>query len=104
MAGGGPVTCIYINRQQLGAILVTKTRKHAADGPGDHPHAGVNFTVNGVTKVTTDADGEVCFDGLPFGTYTVTETRAGGYLTDGRIGKSVTVDNNAHVHGRPVRR
>ena len=24
---------------EKGAILITKTRKHAADGPGDHPHA-----------------------------------------------------------------
>jgi len=72
-AGGDTVTCVYINNQQLGAIQVTKTRKHAADGPGDHPHAGVSFTVNGVTK-QTDANGVACFDGLNFGTYTVHET------------------------------
>src|SRR5262249_55170859 len=34
------VTCTYTNKILLGAIQVTKTRKHAADGPGDHPHAG----------------------------------------------------------------
>ncbi len=49
---GETVTCTFTNRLNVGAIKVTKTRKHAADGPGDHPHAGVNFTVNGVTKAT----------------------------------------------------
>ena len=34
IAGGGVVTCTYVNDQQLGAIEVTKTRKYAADGPG----------------------------------------------------------------------
>ena len=28
IAGGGCVTCVYTNKQQLGAIKVTKTRKH----------------------------------------------------------------------------
>jgi hypothetical protein len=40
VAPNGTVTCIYTNQLQTGAIKVTKTRKHAADGPGDHPHAG----------------------------------------------------------------
>jgi hypothetical protein len=92
MAGGGSVTCVYVNRQQLGAIKVTKTRKHAADGPGDHPHAGVDFTVDGVTKAT-DANGEACFDGLEFGDYTVHETVPPGY--NGEADKTVTVDNSA---------
>jgi hypothetical protein len=92
-AGGDTVTCVYINNQQLGAIKVTKTRKHAADGPGDHPHAGVTFTVNGVDKVT-DANGEACFDGLNFGTYTVHETVPAGYHVDAND-QQVTVDNNA---------
>jgi hypothetical protein len=93
VAGGGSVTCIYVNDQQLGAIKVTKTRKHAADGAGDHPHAGVSFTVNGVTK-STDANGEACFGGLAFGDYTVHETVPAGYHVDAND-KSVTVDNNA---------
>ncbi len=85
--------CTYTNKLNLGAILVTKTRKHAAAGPGDHPHSGVDFTVNGVTK-TTDANGEACFDGLAFGAYTVHETVPAGYNVDGND-KQVTVDNNA---------
>ena len=42
-----------LNLATCGAIKITKTRKHAAAGPGDHPHAGVPFTVNGVTKIPT---------------------------------------------------
>ncbi|HSK14823.1 MAG TPA: prealbumin-like fold domain-containing protein [Gaiellaceae bacterium] len=99
LAGGGSVTCVYTNRQQLGAILVTKTRKHAASGTGDHPHAGVDFTVDGVTK-TTDANGQACFDGLSFDTYTVTETVPAGYVPDA-TSKDVTVDNNASCSDDP---
>jgi hypothetical protein len=94
----GTVTCIYTNTLQTGAIKVTKTRKHAADGPGDHPHAGVDFTVNGVTKAT-DANGVACFDGLTFGTYTVHETTPAGYKGEGD--KQVTVDNTAACSDNP---
>jgi hypothetical protein len=90
--------CTYTNRQRLGAIKVTKTRKHAAEGPGDHPHAGVDFTVNGVTHAT-DANGVACFDGLTFGSYTVHETTPAGY--HGEADKTVTVDNNATCAADP---
>ena len=86
------VTLTFIDPRDRGAILVTKVRKHAADGAGDHPHAGVDFTVNGVTK-TTDANGKACFDGLLFTSYTVHETVPAGYNGEGD--KSVTVDNKA---------
>ncbi len=92
------VTCTFTNTLQLGAIQVTKTRKHAADGPGDHPQAGVDFTVNGVTK-TTDANGQACFDGLTFGTYAVHETVPAGY--HGEADKTVTVDNSASCSDSP---
>jgi hypothetical protein len=82
----------FVDPRQRGAILVTKTRKHAASGAGDHPHAGVNFTVNGVTKAT-DANGQACFDNLLFSSYTVTETVPTGYA--GEAPKAVTVDNRA---------
>ena len=95
---GETVTCTFTNTLQVGAILVTKTRKHAADGPGDHPHAGVNFTVNGVTK-TTDSNGQACFDGLTFGTYAVHETLPAGY--HGEADKNVTVDNTATCSDSP---
>jgi hypothetical protein len=82
----------FVDPRHRGAILVTKTRKHAADGSGDHPQPGVQFTVNGVTKAT-DAKGQACFDGLLLGEYTVHETTPAGYK--GEADKTVTVDNKA---------
>jgi len=99
VAPNSTVTCIYTNKLQTGAIQITKTRKHAADGPGDHPHAGVTFTVNGVSK-QTDANGVACFDGLLFGTYTVHETVPAGYHVDAND-KQVTVDNAAACSDSP---
>jgi len=93
------VTCTFTNRLLTGAIKITKTRKHAADGPGDHPHAGVTFTVNGLSKVT-DANGAACFDGLVFGAYTVHETVPAGYSVDAND-KQVTVDNTAACSDSP---
>lgn len=88
-----------INPRLRGAILVTKTRKHAADGPGDHPHAGVDFVVNGVTR-TTDGNGQACFDQLLFGSYTVHEVTPAGYVGEGD--KTVVVDNVADCIGNPL--
>jgi hypothetical protein len=99
VAPNGTVTCIYTNQLQTGAIKVTKTRKHAADGSGDHPHAGVTFTVNGVSK-QTDANGVACFDGLAFGSYTVHETVPTGYHVDAND-QQVTVDNTAACSDNP---
>lgn len=96
---GETVTCTFTNTLLVGAIKVTKTRKHAAAGSGDHPHAGVSFTVDGVTK-QTDSTGVACFDGLAFGTYTVHETVPAGYVVDAND-KSVTVDNTATCGGVP---
>jgi hypothetical protein len=87
------VTCTFTNTLQLGAIKIHKDRKHAADGPGDHPQSGVEFTVNGTSVGTTDANGDLCVDGLLFGTYTVHEVTPAGY--QGEADKSVTVDNVA---------
>jgi hypothetical protein len=97
---GDVLDCTFFNEKQTGAILITKTRKHAADGPGDHPHEGVEFTISGGSltlpeTVTTDADGEACLDGLVFssivGDYTVTETVPPGYVPDGEESKTVSV-------------
>jgi hypothetical protein len=90
--------CTYYNEEQRGAIKVTKTRKHAADGSGDHPHAGVNFTVNGVTKAT-DSNGVACFDGLLFDSYAVHESVPAGYV--GEADKNVVVDSTATCAGDP---
>jgi len=86
------VTLTFIDPRERGAIQVTKVRKHAADGPGDHPQAGVDFTVNGVTK-TTDALGKACFDNLLFASYTVHEVTPTGY--HGEADKTVAVNNAA---------
>ncbi len=89
--------CTYTNRLNLGAIEITKTRKHAAAGPGDRPHPGVDFAVtgNGINEtVTTGADGTACLDGLALGSYTVTESVPAGYVSDDAE-KQVTVDTNS---------
>jgi hypothetical protein len=91
------VTCTFTNTLQQGAIIVTKTRKHAADGPGPHPQSGVSFTVNGVTK-QTDGNGQACFDGLNLGTYTVTETVPAGYHS-ADASQDVLVDSTATCAG-----
>jgi uncharacterized surface anchored protein len=92
------VELTFVDLRARGAIEVTKVRKHAADGSGDHPHAGVNFTVNGVTKAT-DANGKACFDNLLFDSYTVHETTPAGYA--GEADKTVTVDNKAACADSP---
>jgi hypothetical protein len=96
-SGNATVSLIFVNVRQTGAIVVTKTRKHAADGPGDHPHAGVTFTVDGGATAVTDANGQACFDGLALGDHTVSETVPGGY--QGEADKTVPVDNAATCAG-----
>jgi Prealbumin-like fold domain len=93
------IECTYTNTLQTGAILIHKDRKHAADGPGNHPHAGVDFTVAGQT-VTTDANGNACVDGLTFGTYTVTETVPTGYVS-ADDSQDVIVNNTATCEQDP---
>jgi hypothetical protein len=91
---------IPVESQNCGAIKVTKTRKHAADGSGDHPHAGVTFTAGGVTKVT-DANGEACFDGLALNeAVTVVETVPAGYVSDDSE-QTATPDNAASCSDDP---
>ncbi len=98
--------CTYTNRLNLGAIKITKDRKHAAAGPGDHPHSGVDFVVTGGnlpaggTTVTTNANGVACLGGLSFAGYTVTETVPAGYVSDDAE-QTVTVDNAANCADDP---
>jgi prealbumin domain-containing protein len=105
LAAGETVTCTFHDARERGAILVTKTRKHAAAGPGDHPQQGVTFTVTGgelpaagVTRVT-DANGQACFDDLVLssfvGNYTVTETVPAGYHAAGATAKAAAVTAEA---------
>jgi hypothetical protein len=93
LSAGETVTCTFVNERERGAIKIIKLRKHAADGPGDHPQPGVTFTINGGelpaagVTVTTDANGEACLGNLVVsglvGNYSVTETVPAGYHVDG---------------------
>jgi len=101
---GETVTCTFHDTRETGAILITKTRKHAADGPGDHPHQGVDFVITGGElpaagmTITTNAEGKACLDGLVLssfvGDYTATETVPAGYSADDGPA-TVTVDTEA---------
>ena len=95
-----------------GAIEITKTRKHAAAGSGDQPHAGVTFTITGGslptagTTVVTNAQGKACLDGLEQGNYTVTETVPAGYKSDAAgntppNSKAVMVDSTGDCSDDP---
>jgi hypothetical protein len=102
VGAGQTVSLTFVDPRQTGAIQVTKTRKHAADGPGNHPHADVDFVISGGSlaspqTITTGADGKACLDGLVLsgfvGNYTVHEVTPAGY--HGEADKTVTVDNKA---------
>ena len=93
-AGGDSVTCTYVNNQQLGAIKISKT-----DSKTGNALAGATFSITGPNNysnsVQSGANGTVCVDGLPFGSYTVTETAAPpGYVIDDTSGHTVGVDTN----------
>jgi Prealbumin-like fold domain len=96
-AGGDTVTCTYVNDQVLGAIKISKTSSKT-----DNALAGATFSITSGgnpiagSPFTTDANGEICVDGLTFGPYVVTETGAPpGFVIDDTAGHTVTVDNNA---------
>jgi hypothetical protein len=96
MAGGGLVTCTYVNQQQLGAIKITKT-----SSKGLHPGLeGASFSITGPNSYSssqsTGSDGTVCVDNLPFGTYSVQETAAPtGYQIDDTTAHDVVVNANS---------
>src|SRR6266702_4959467 len=91
------VTCVYVDKQQLGAIKITKTSTK-----GNAPLAGATFTItSGGTPIsgspfTTGSDGTVCVDHLPFGTYSVQETAAPtGYAINDTTAHDVNVTANS---------
>jgi hypothetical protein len=91
-----------------GALKIVKTKKHAADGPGDHPHAGVVFSVTGGelpagTTATTDALGVACIAGIASGSYTVTETVPAGYaVTSANPQTGTVVEDTTCADATPV--
>ena len=97
LSPGETVTCTFHDEREVGAIEITKLRKHAADGLGEnHPHAGVTFKVTGGelpaegVTVVTDADGKACVDDLLVsgtnaefaGLYTIEEVVPAGYVME----------------------
>jgi hypothetical protein len=112
----GSVVCTYTNKQQLGAILITKTGKDKncessstsitngkCTGAGTANLGGATFSVtSGGTAITgspfttSNGTGAVCIDGLPFDDYVVTETGApSGFKLDSSSGVTVTVSHDA---------
>ena len=104
------VTCTYTNQQHLGAIKITKTGKDknctgagtptisngVCTGAGTAQLSGAKFSINSASTVTTGADGTVCVDHLPFGTYSVQETQApNGYAIDDMTAHNVAVNANS---------
>jgi hypothetical protein len=97
LSPGETVTCTFHDDREVGAIEITKLRKHAEDGLGvNHPHEGVDFVITGGelapegVTVTTDQNGVACLTGLVVsallpngGLYTITETVPDGYAEVG---------------------
>ena len=101
LSPGETVTCTFHDDREVGAIEITKLRKHAADGLGEnHPHAGVEFVITGGelpaegVSVTTDENGVACATGLLVSgladLYTITETVPDGYAEVGTQTANVT--------------
>jgi Prealbumin-like fold domain len=108
LAGGGVVTCVYVNRQLLGAIKVSKVGKDKSQGSGNQPLAGAKFSItsNGTpisgSPFTTGSGGTVCVGNLPFGNYSVQETQAPpGYSRDDTTAHTVAVNNSANCADNP---
>jgi hypothetical protein len=97
LAPGETVNCIFTNQLQVGSITIHKTHLNKAAG-GTVPEANVSFVVTGPSgtfNATTDANGNICLDGLFFGAYTVHENVPAGEQVDAND-KVVNVDNVAY--------
>ena len=117
----GVVSCTYQNQLQLGSITITKAGKDKActglgtptltygkcTSAGNAALGGATFAIatnsdgtgvvtNAGSLSTSNSTGTVCFDGLPWGTYYVTETGAPtGYAPPSTTRQSVSVGTNA---------
>ncbi|WP_448810890.1 prealbumin-like fold domain-containing protein [Agromyces bauzanensis] len=91
-----------------GALVISKTMKHAASGTGDWPQEGVDFTVTGGSLpadgqvVTTDANGEACIAGLESGDYTVTESVPDNYAVTSDNPQTATVVEDTDCDSDPT--
>jgi hypothetical protein len=103
MAGGGSVTCVYTNTQQLGALRIDKDSSKTGNLVTTEgavftitPSGGTAFDVtDDTTAAPPDEDatiGEVCVTGLVAGSYTVSEkTPPTGYSRDSGAAQNYTV-------------
>jgi uncharacterized surface anchored protein len=98
VAPNGIVTCVYVDKQQLGAIKITKTSSKAAATP----LAGAKFSITSGgnpipgSPFTTGNDGTVCVDHLLFGDYVVKETAAPpGYQINDNSEHTVNVNTES---------
>jgi hypothetical protein len=78
-ASDTPISLTFTDPRLRGAIKVVKTAKHADTSGNTAPNLAATFTVTQDTTtigtITTDGTtGLGCMSGLPFGSYTVTET------------------------------
>lgn len=98
-AGGEAVNADFYNKEVLGSIVITKLGQKEGK---QQPQAGAEFTLyqgTGTTgtayqTVSSNDKGEVIFSRLPYGTYTVKETKApDGYIAD-RQTWTVTINEN----------
>jgi uncharacterized surface anchored protein len=85
LAVGDAASYEFTDVAQTGAIVISKTAKHA--DPNSSPDLAAGFTVTdsngGTHSVSTDANGSGCVDGLPPGSATVSETSPpAGYNPD----------------------
>lgn len=90
-ASGDEITINWTNTQLFGSFKLTKYGANTST-----PLAGAKFELySGNTKVaegTTNANGELAFDKLPFGTYTLKEVEAPeGYVLSTELENGVTV-------------
>ena len=126
LAGGGSITCVYVNKQQLGAIKIVKTSSKAAHTPlngahfqicsNDGPYnTGPNHDQNPCSPVKTGSGdlvtsgtgasaGTACIDNLAFGSnyYVSEKSPPTGYSDDsGGATTQVTVNVNTTCAGSP---
>ncbi len=90
----------FTNAKQNASISFTKV-----DAGTNQPLSGATFTLydamgNGIDSITTSADGVVLFEQLPYGDYSIKETKApdGYYGTNKTIQVSLTMDGVVYVN------
>lgn len=84
-------------QEQFGNLQIIKYIDADGDAirdEGEAPMSGVTFTVNGGQAGTTDSNGNLFFNNLPEGEYTVVESVPAGFVSTTGDSKVVTVSDN----------